>query len=127
MRPEPIATPEAPTPRAAYSQGVRWDRLIFLSGQVGTDPGTGRLVGGDVGAQTRQAFANLASVLRAAGGSLADLVSVRVYLVDTADYAAMNAAYDAAVTEPYPARTTIYCGLNPGNRVEIDAVALLPE
>lgn len=125
MRPEPVATAEAPTPRAAYSQAVRCGSLLFLSGQVGTDPGTGRPVSEDVGTQTRQALENLRSVLLAAGASMGDLVSVRVYLVDTGDYAAMNAAYDAAMVEPYPARTTIYCGLNPGNKVEIDGVAVL--
>jgi len=127
MRPESVSSGAAPTPRAAYSQAVRAGSLLFLSGQVGVDPRTGRLVSDDVGDQTRQTLANLTSVLEAAGASWADVVSVRVYLVDTGDYGAMNAAYDAAMTEPYPARTTIYCGLNPGNKVEIDAVAVLPE
>lgn len=122
-----ITTDAAPTPRANYSQALRREPFLFLSGQVGTDPRTGTLVSDDVGEQTRQTIANLGAVLEAAGASWADVVSVRVYLVDTADYAAMNAAYNAAVHEPYPARTTIYCGLNPGNRVEIDAVAMLPE
>jgi 2-iminobutanoate/2-iminopropanoate deaminase len=127
MTSEAVSTPEAPTPRAAYSQAVRRGALLYLSGQVGTDPSTGRLVGPEVGAQTRQTLANLGAVLRAAGASWANVVSVRVYLVDTDDYPDMNAAYDAAMTQPYPARTTIYCGLNPGNKVEIDAVAVLED
>jgi 2-iminobutanoate/2-iminopropanoate deaminase len=125
MRSEAVSTGDAPTPRAAYSQAVRRGPLLVLSGQVGTDPRTGRLVGDDVGEQTRQALDNLGSVLQAAGSSWSDVVSVRVYLVDRADYAAMNAVYDAAMVEPYPARTTVYCGLNPGNKVEIDAVAVV--
>lgn len=123
---ETITTSSAPTPRAAYSQAVRRGSLLFLSGQVGTDPATGRLVSGDVADQTRQTLANLSAVLEAAGASWTDVVSVRVYLVDQADYGAMNAVYDAAMVAPFPARTTIYCGLNPGNRVEMDAVAVLP-
>jgi len=122
-----ITTDAAPTPRANYSQALRRGPFLFLSGQVGTDPRTGTLVSEDVGEQTRQTIANLGAVLEAAGASWADVVSVRVYLVDTADYPAMNTVYNDAVHEPYPARTTIYCGLNPGNRVEIDAVAMLPE
>lgn len=120
-----ISTDAAPTPRAAYSQAVRHGRLLFLSGQVGVDPATGRLVSDDVADQTRQTLTNLGAVLAAAGASWADLVSVRVYLVDQGDYLAMNTVYDAAMTTPYPARTTIYCGLNPGNKVEMDAVAVL--
>ncbi|MEE6287332.1 RidA family protein [Georgenia sp. MJ173] len=124
---EAVATAGAPTPRAAYSQALRRGPFLFLSGQVGTDPRTGQLVSADVGDQTRQTLANLEAVLTAAGGSWSDVVSMRVYLVDQADYRAMNAVYDAVVVAPYPARTTIYCGLNPGNRVEIDAVAMRPE
>lgn len=120
-----ISTDAAPTPRAAYSQAVRRGQLLFLSGQVGTDPATGRLVSDDVAAQTQQTLANLGAVLAAAGASWADVVSVRVYLVDQGDYRAMNTVYDAAMVAPHPARTTIYCGLNPGNRVEMDAVAAL--
>lgn len=126
MSTEVITTTGAPTPRAAYSQAVRHGSLLFLSGQVGTDPAVGRLVSDDVAEQTRQTLANLSAVLEAAGASWADVVSVRVYLVDQADYGAMNAVYDAAMTAPFPARTTIYCGLNPGNRVEMDAVAVVP-
>lgn len=126
-REEAVSTDGAPTPRARYSQARRRGAFLFLSGQVGTDPRSGRLVGEDVGDQTRQTLKNLTAVLEAAGATWADVVSVRVYLVETADYAAMNAVYDAAMVAPYPARTTIYCGLNPGNRVEIDAVAMLAD
>lgn len=126
MSAEAITTDGAPTPRAAYSQAVRAGRLLFLSGQVGVDPRTGTLVSDDVGEQTRQTLANLKAVLAAAGASWSDVVSVRVYLVDRVHYPQMNVVYDAAMTAPYPARTTIYCGLNPGNLVEMDAVAVLP-
>ena len=126
MSTEAIATAQAPAPRAAYSQAVRQGPFLFLSGQVGTDPRTGTVVSDDVADQTRQTLANLGAVLAAAGSSWSDVVSVRVYLVDPAHYREMNVVYDAAMTEPYPARTTIYCGLNPGKLVEIDVVAVLP-
>ena len=100
--------------------------MLFLSGQVGVDPDSGRLIGEDAGVQTRQTLANLSSVLAAAGASWSDVVSMRVYLIEQTDYAAMNQVYDQTMQQPYPARTTIYCGLNPGIRVEIDAVAVLP-
>jgi len=125
MGPEAVTTHAAPTPRAAYSQAIRRGPFLFLSGQVGTDPATGGLVSDDVAEQTRQALDNLGAVLAASGASWADVVSVRVYLVDQGDYRAMNAVYEDAVVAPYPARTTIYCGLNPGNRVEVDAVAVI--
>ncbi|WP_324649436.1 RidA family protein [Georgenia sp. H159] len=127
MTAEAISTEEAPTPRAAYSQAVRRGPLLFLSGQVGTDPRTGRLVSENVAEQTRQTLANLGAVLAAANSSWSDVVSVRVYLVDQADYREMNAVYDAAMVRPYPARTTVYCGLNPGNRVEMDLVAVVDQ
>jgi 2-iminobutanoate/2-iminopropanoate deaminase len=125
MRAQAISTDEAPVPRASYSQGLRRGDFLFLSGQVGTDALTGQLVSDSVEGQTVQALRNLGHVLVAAGASWGDVVSVRVYLTDPADYAQMNECYNAAVSEPFPVRTTIYCGLNPGIKVELDAIALL--
>jgi 2-iminobutanoate/2-iminopropanoate deaminase len=97
---------------------------VFLSGQTPIDPSTGRLVDGDVAAQTRQVFANLASVLSAAGRTLDDVTKVNVYLVDMADFAAMNTVYSAIFSAPYPARTTVaVAGLPLSARVEIELVA----
>lgn len=97
---------------------------LYLSGQVGQDPATGRLADG-VAAQTDQALRNLQAVLAAAGKTLDDVVRVGVYLADLrADFAAMNEAYARWFAEPYPARTTIGVAALPmGAAVEIDLVA----
>ena len=96
---------------------------IYLSGQVGQDPATGRLVEG-VAAQTEQALRNLQAVLEAAGRTLDDVVRVGVYLADMGDFAAMNDVYARWFEKPYPARTTIGVAALPlGAAVEIDLVA----
>jgi len=112
--------PPSPGP---FSPGVRAGELIFLSGQIGTDPATDQLVHG-VAAQTEQAFHNLAAVLQAAGRTLDDVVRVGVYLTDMGDFGAMNETYAHHFSKPYPARTTIGVAALPlGALVEIDLVA----
>jgi reactive intermediate/imine deaminase len=122
-----IHTDSAPKAIGPYSQAVRSGNTVYLSGQIPLDPATGELVGGDITAQTRRVFANLAAVCAAAGGSLADLVRVGIYLVDLGDFAAVNAVMAESCTQPYPARSTIEVSALPrGARVEIDAVMVLP-
>ncbi len=107
-----------------YSHGVVSDGHAFLSGQTPLDPATGRLVDGDIGAQTRQCFANLGAVLTAAGLTFDDVVKCNVFLTDMGDFAAMNAVYAEHFDEPYPARTTIGVAALPlGASVEIELVA----
>ena len=97
---------------------------VYLSGQVGDDPATGRLVDGGVAAQTEQALRNLSAVLQAAGRSMDDVVRVGVYLPDMGDFATMNEVYARWFEPPYPARTTIGVAALPlGAAVEIDLVA----
>lgn len=124
------AASDAPQPIGPYAvaaSGVEPSRLVFLSGQTPIDPATGRLVDGDIAAQTRQVFRNLRAVLTAAGGSFADVVKVNVYLTAMADFTEMNDVYRAEFTAPYPARTTVaVAGLPLGARVEIELVAALP-
>lgn len=106
-----------------FSPGVRAGELLFISGQVGLDPETGRLVEGGAGPETAQCLRNLASVLAAAGKTLDDVVKANVYLSDIADYAAMNAEYARAFTAAYPARTALAVAALPlGAKVEIEAV-----
>jgi 2-iminobutanoate/2-iminopropanoate deaminase len=121
----PARTDKAPKPAGPYSQAVRIDNIVAAAGQAGITP-TGDVVEG-VGAQTKQALANIAAALEAAGASMADVVSYRVFLTDTSQFEEMNAAYAEAVGEPYPARTTVYVGLPPGLLVEIDALAVVGE
>ncbi len=106
-----------------FSQAVRGGEAIYLSGQVGRDPATGRLAEGGVAAQTEQALRNLAAVLEAAGRTLDDVVRVGVYLADMGDFAAMNEVYARWFEQPYPARTTIgVMALPLGAAVEMDMV-----
>jgi 2-iminobutanoate/2-iminopropanoate deaminase len=107
-----------------FSPGVRVGELVFLSGQVGSDPVTGALVDGGVAAQTEQAIRNVATALEAAGRTLDDVVRVGVYLADMGNFDAMNEVYARHFARPYPARTTIgVLALPLGAAVEIDLVA----
>lgn len=109
-----------------YSHGVVSAGHAFLSGQTPLDPATGRLVEGDIAAQTRQCFANLGAVLAAADLTFDDVVKCNVYLTDMDDFAAMNAVYAEHFAQPYPARTTIGVAALPlGASVEIELVARL--
>jgi len=107
-----------------FSAAVRAGDFLFLSGQVALDPATGKLIAGDVGAQTEQIFSNIAAVLDAAGKSFDDVIKTNVFLADMADFGAMNAIYGRYFQTPYPARTTIQAaGLPLGAAVEIEVVA----
>jgi reactive intermediate/imine deaminase len=124
-----IRTDDAPTPVAAFTQGVRKGGVVQVAGQVGIDPGTGQVVGTGVGEQARRALDNVTAVLAAGGAGWDDVVMVRVYLTDTTHFAELNGVYGEfmadRVTTPYPARTTVYVGLPTGLLVEIDALAVL--
>ena len=120
---QPIATDRAPAAIGPYSQAVRSGDTVYLSGQIPLDPATGQLVEGDISAQARRVFDNLRAVCEAAGGSLDDVARVGIYLMDLADFAAVNAVMAEVFTAPYPARSTIQVsGLPRGARVEVDAV-----
>jgi 2-iminobutanoate/2-iminopropanoate deaminase len=117
--PKTLAPPVGP-----FSQGIRINGLLFLSGQVGLEPATGKLVPGGIRAETEQVLRNLAAVLEAAGKSFTDVVRAGVFLTDIGDFSAMNAVYEKQFIQPYPARTTIAVAALPlGARVEIDLVA----
>jgi reactive intermediate/imine deaminase len=121
-----IKSASAPNAIGPYSQAVNADGTVYLSGQTPLDPATGELVGGDITAQTRRVFENLAAVCEAAGGSFAEIVRVGIYLVDLADFADVNAVMKEYFHEPYPARSTIGVAALPrGARVEIDAIMVL--
>jgi 2-iminobutanoate/2-iminopropanoate deaminase len=107
------------------SPGIRKGAILQVAGQIPADPTTGEIVGDTVAEQTRQSMRNVLGVLEAGGAGMDDVVMIRVYLTDTAHFAEMNQAYQEFLTEPYPARTTVYVGLPPGLLVEIDALAVL--
>lgn len=107
-----------------YSHAVESGELVFLSGQTPLDSQTGKLVEGDIAAQTEQCFINLFNVLEAAGLTPDNVVKVNVFLTDMADFAAMNSVYAQKFTAPYPARSTIGVAALPlGARVEIELIA----
>ena len=121
-----IRTDRAPKAIGPYSQAVRAGDTVYFSGQIPLDPATGELVAGDITAQTRRVFENLTAVCEAAGGSLAQLVRVGIYLTDLANFAAVNAVMAEYCKEPYPARSTIgVASLPRGADVEIDAILVL--
>lgn len=113
-------------PVGPYSHAVAVSgELVYLSGQTGQDPATGEIVDGGVGAETRQVLANLSSVLDAAGIDFADVVKCNVFLVDMADFAAMNTVFADFIPGPFPARSTVAVAALPlGAHVEIECVAV---
>ena len=120
-----ISTDLAPKAIGPYSQAVRSGDLIFVSGQIALDPGTGELAVGGIEAETRQALKNLSQVLVAAGATWKEVVRTTLYLTNLADFAAVNAVYSEFVgpTTP-PARATVQVSALPrGAAIEIDAVA----
>jgi 2-iminobutanoate/2-iminopropanoate deaminase len=99
---------------------------LFLSGQIPLDPATGELVTGGIDVQTRRVLDNLGAILQSAGGSFADVVKTTIYLVDLAEFAAMNGVYESYFATPAPARATVQVAALPkGARIEIEAVARL--
>jgi reactive intermediate/imine deaminase len=121
-----VATDQAPAAIGPYSQAVRSGNTVYLSGQIPLDPGTGALVDGDIAAQTRRVFDNLTAVCVAAGGTLADIVRVGIYVVDLAHFATVNAVMAEYFAQPYPARSTIQVAALPkAAQVEVDAILVL--
>jgi 2-iminobutanoate/2-iminopropanoate deaminase len=111
-----------PAPKGPYNPAVRAGGFVFVSGQTPRDPRTGELVGDTIEAQSRQTLENVGRVLAAAGASLADVVSVTVYLADPATWDAFNAVYREFFGDPFPSRTAVGVALR-GILVEVSAVA----
>jgi endoribonuclease L-PSP, putative len=121
-----IQSDSAPKALGPYSQAVRWGNLLFLSGQVGVDPASGRLVAGGVEAEARQVFRNIEAVLVAAGINFRRLLKTTVFLKDMAHFQAVNEIYAEHVPPPYPARAAFAVKELPlGAEVEIEAIAAM--
>jgi 2-iminobutanoate/2-iminopropanoate deaminase len=121
-----IASSKLAPPAGPYSQAIEAGGFLYLSGQVGLDPATGKLVGGGVAAETERVFTNLAAVLKAAGKTFDDVVRVGVFLTKMDDFSMMNGLYAQRFSAPFPARTTVAVAALPlGACLEIDLVARL--
>lgn len=121
-----IHSDQAPSAIGPYSQAVRIDQTVYLSGQIPLVPSTGALLEGSIDAQTRQVFENMKAVCLASGGSLSDIARVGIYLTDLADFVTVNAVMAEYFQAPYPARSTIQVSALPkGANVEVDAIMVL--
>jgi reactive intermediate/imine deaminase len=122
-----IQTPDAPAAIGTYSQAVRVDDTVYLSGQIGLDPSTMQMVEG-IEAQVHRVFQNLRAVATAAGGSLDDVVKLNIYLTDLAHFSKVNEIMAAYFREPYPARAAVGVASLPRNAlVEADGVMSLQD
>jgi len=121
-----IHTTKAPAAIGTYSQAIKVNGTVYLSGQIPLDPETMALVDGGFAAQTEQVFRNLAAVCEAAGGSLQDMVKVNIYLTDLANFATVNEIMARHFQQPYPARAAIGVSALPkGADVEMDGVMVI--
>lgn len=119
-----VHTDNAPAAVGPYSQAVVGGDLVFTAGQIGLVPESGQLVSDEVGEQARQALRNLGEVLSAAGCDWTKVLKTTIFLLDMADFAAVNAVYAEVFPEAPPARSTVaVAGLPLGAKVEIEAVA----
>ena len=122
---EPIVTDLGPKAIGPYSQAVRANGFVFVSGQIALDPRTQELVPGDITAQTERVLENLRAILQAAGSSLEKVVRTTVFLADMSDFASMNQVYARYFRQDFPARSTVQAARLPRDvRVEIDAIAI---
>lgn len=123
MSREIISTDKAPQAIGTYSQAIKTGNTVYMSGQIPLDPATMELAGGDMRAQIVRVFDNLAAVAAAAGGSLADVVKLNVFLTDLSHFPLVNEVMAEYFSEPYPARAAIgVAALPKGAQVEMDAV-----
>ncbi|MEQ1914103.1 MAG: RidA family protein [Sideroxydans sp.] len=122
-----VQTPDAPAAIGTYSQAVRMDNTVYLSGQIGLDPDTMQLVDG-IEAQVNRVFKNLRAVAVASGGSMDDVVKLNIYLTDLAHFAKVNEIMATYFSQPYPARAAVGVASLPRNAlVEADGVLVLQD
>jgi 2-iminobutanoate/2-iminopropanoate deaminase len=124
----PIANSDGPRTKGPYSQVVRLDQLLFVSGQASTDSATGEVIAGNFDVQARQAFDNLSAALRAAGSGLEHVVKTTIFLTDPANFAALNKLYAEYFPKNPPARSTPIVKLPLEQlSISIEAITALPE
>lgn len=126
--PQFFVSPDTMLKAMPFSEAVRVGNLLFLSGQIGSKPGTLATVPGGIGPEARQALQNIAAILERHGASLKDVVKCTVFLADIGEWGAFNAVYKEFFSAPYPARSAFgTTGLALGARTEVECVAVVPE
>ena len=126
MNKESIYSKNAPEPIGPYSQAVKFNNLIFTSGQIAIDPKTGNLIEGDIKVQTKQTIENIKNILEAGGSDISKVVKVTVFLKNIDEFTAMNEVYNEYFGVSKPARSTVEASKLPkGGLIEIDAVAFV--
>jgi reactive intermediate/imine deaminase len=126
MKKQIIQTADAPKAIGTYSQAVRVGDTVYVSGQIPLDPSSGQIISGDIEAEIRRVFDNLKGIAQAAGGSLANVVKLNVFLTDLAHFPLVNQIMATYFSEPYPARAVIGVAALPrGARVEMECVLSL--
>ncbi len=122
-----ISTAHAPAAIGPYSQGIVANGFLFTAGQIALDPATGKMVDGDITAQTERVLANLSAILATAGANWSDVVKTTVFLADLGDFPTVNEIYGRALGSARPARSTVQVAALPrAALVEIDAIVLVP-
>lgn len=121
---EIVKTSKAPDAIGPYSQAVRINKMVFLSGQIAIDPNTQQFIDGDIEKQTKRVLDNLKAVIEAAGSNLENVVRTTIYLTDINDFSKVNEIYAAYFSTGKPARSTVCVAALPKNaNIEIDAIA----
>ena len=121
-----ISTPTAPAAIGTYSQAVKVNNTVYLSGQISLDPETMEMVSEEIGAQIEQVFKNLSAVCEEAGGSLNDIVKLNIYLTDLGQFATVNEIMAKHFKTPYPARAAVEVSALPkGAQVEMDGILVV--
>jgi reactive intermediate/imine deaminase len=127
-KPEFLNSPDAARANLPFSEAVRAGDLLFLSGQIGYDPATGKVVPGGIKAEARQALTLIKGILTRNGASLADVVKCTVFLADIAEWPSFNEVYGEFFKPPYPARSALAAsGLARNARVEVECIAYAPK
>jgi len=128
MSREIIQTDNAPAAIGPYSQAVKVDKTVYLSGQIPLIPESMELVSGDINGQIRRVFDNLGAVCQVAGGSLNDIAKLNIFLTDLSHFPTVNEIMSEYFSEPYPARAAIgVASLPKGAEVEMDAIMVLEQ
>lgn len=122
-----ISTTQAPKAIGPYSQGIVAGQFLFVSGQLPINPDKGEMVDGDIAARAEQVFDNISAIVKSAGGSMADVVKVTLFLTDMADFQQVNEVYSRHFQPPYPARSAVQVSALPlGSNIEAEAIVYLP-